>query len=316
MKKKSKYSYKYNKVICIFLLLIALAIIISIIQIENFYREHKLIVGEETKHIAAYIPVEDIDVETSIEMCKNEEKEISILIKPANATSKNFEIISENNEIVQVIKEDNNEKSKILLKSLEKGKTNIIVKLEDESISKSVEVTVRPKIEKIDGLTYVEGILVVNKQYEVPSTYNPGVNKEALNAFEKMKKAAQKDDIILTIKSGFRSYQSQKTIYNNNVSMHGEKSANRFSAKPGQSEHQTGLAFDLNSTLWSFANTKEAKWIANNCHKYGFIVRYPKDKEEITGYKYEAWHVRYLGVETATAVKNSGLCLEEYLGIN
>ena len=95
----------------------------------------------------------------------------------------------------------------------------------------------------------------------------------------------------------------------------GQAAADRFSARPGHSEHQTGLAFDLNSITDEFKDTDEGKWVTENCHNYGFIIRYPADKESVTGYMYEPWHIRYLGVETAQAVHDSGLCLEEYLGI-
>lgn len=83
----------------------------------------------------------------------------------------------------------------------------------------------------------------------------------------------------------------------------------------GESEHQTGLAFDINSTRWDFAETKEAKWLANNCYDYGFIIRYLEGKENITGYVYEPWHIRYVGKEISSQMKNSGLCLEEFLKI-
>ena len=94
-----------------------------------------------------------------------------------------------------------------------------------------------------------------------------------------------------------------------------EAEADRYSARPGHSEHQTGLAFDLNSLDQSFGQTKEGKWIAANSWKYGFILRYPQDKEAQTGYMYEPWHVRYLGKDVAKKVYDSGLCLEEYLNI-
>src|SRR5699024_5056985 len=96
----------------------------------------------------------------------------------------------------------------------------------------------------------------------------------------------------------------------------GAEMADTYSARPGHSEHQTGLAFDLNEISDAFAGTPEAEWLAEHAHEYGFIIRYPADKEDITGYSYEPWHVRYLGKEIAEKVYESGLCLEEYLGID
>ena len=164
--------------------------------------------------------------------------------------------------------------------------------------------------------TYINGILIANKTYALPSNYNPGVNSAAQSAFNTMAADAAKQGINLYIVSGFRSYSSQASIYNNYVARDGKAAADRYSARPGHSEHQTGLAFDVNSLSQSFENTAEGRWLAANCHKYGFIIRYPKGKESVTGYMYEPWHIRYLGTSTAAAVHNSGLTLEEYLGIN
>ncbi|MCQ2471453.1 MAG: M15 family metallopeptidase [Clostridia bacterium] len=163
--------------------------------------------------------------------------------------------------------------------------------------------------------TYINGILIVNKSYPLPQNYNPGVNSAAQSAFNTMQSAAAREGINLYIVSGFRSYSTQRDIYNNYVARDGKAAADRYSARPGHSEHQTGLAFDVNSLSQSFENTPEGRWLAANCYKYGFIIRFPKGKESITGYMYEPWHIRYLGTSTATSVYNSGLTLEEYLGV-
>jgi len=178
------------------------------------------------------------------------------------------------------------------------------------------EVKVYPRIVTEDGLTYVDGILIVNKKYSLSSTYKPGVNKEAYGWLQKMQNEASKYGYNLKLVSGFRSYSDQKYIYNNYVKEYGQTLTDTFSARPGHSEHQTGLAFDVGWIGDGFANTESGKWLAANAHNYGFIIRYPKGKENITGYQYEPWHIRYLGIEVATKVYNSGLSLEEYLGIN
>lgn len=171
-------------------------------------------------------------------------------------------------------------------------------------------------IEQKDGIWYVDGVLIANKSYPLPADYNPGkILIEAEIAFKEMQSAAAKDGITLTIVSGFRSYTRQQTLYNNYVARDGKEAADRYSARPGYSEHQSGLAMDLNSVDDSFAYTKEAKWIAENCARFGFIVRYPEGKEAITGYIYEPWHVRYLGVDLAESITASGLTFEEYFGI-
>lgn len=163
--------------------------------------------------------------------------------------------------------------------------------------------------------TYIDGILIANKTYALPSNYAPGTDEEALSAFNEMQKAAYQDGCNIYISSGYRSYERQVEIYNRYVNQDGKEAADTYSSRPGHSEHQTGLTFDLNSIDISFADTPEGAWIAENCYKYGFIIRYPEGKEDITGYMYEPWHIRYLGVEKATEVYESGLCLEEFLGI-
>lgn len=176
-----------------------------------------------------------------------------------------------------------------------------------------VNVSVTKRIEP--EVTYINGILIANKTYPLPKDYNPGTDSTAKNALDAMIAAAAQENIRLWSRSGFRSYSTQMTLYNNYVRRDGKAAADRYSARPGYSEHQTGLAFDLNSLNLSFADTPEGIWLAAHCYEYGFIIRYPKDKEELTGYMYEPWHVRYLGNDVAKAVYESGLCLEEYLGI-
>ncbi len=176
------------------------------------------------------------------------------------------------------------------------------------------------KIEKIDGIYYVKGILIANKTYDLPSNYNPGkLLPEFSTAFSNLKAAAAKDGVTLWVQSGFRSYQTQKTLYNRYVSRDGKKAADRYSARPGYSEHQTGLAADFNEISDTFGDTKAGKWLSNNCWKYGFILRYPKGKESETGYMYESWHFRYIGdVDMAKELYNNGnwISLESYLGID
>ena len=178
-----------------------------------------------------------------------------------------------------------------------------------------MEVTNNQGIETINGITYIDGVLIVNKTYSLPKDYNPGVDATAESAFKKMQSAAAAEGLNIYISSGFRSYDYQSGLYERYAQRDGYAAADRYSARPGHSEHQTGLAFDLNSIDDSFADTKEGKWVAENCHKYGFIIRYPKGKEDITGYMYESWHIRYLGVDMATKVYESGKTLEEYFDI-
>lgn len=178
------------------------------------------------------------------------------------------------------------------------------------------KVTVKKKeVKTTSGLTYINGILLVNKKYSLPSTYNPGVNPTAQEALNKLQSAANKAGYKMPLVSGFRSYSRQKTIYNNYVAMDGVAKADTYSARPGHSEHQSGLAFDVGAIDDNYGNTAAGKWLANNCHKHGFIIRYPQGKTHITGYKYEPWHIRYVGINHATTIYNKKITLEEYLNV-
>ena len=161
--------------------------------------------------------------------------------------------------------------------------------------------------------TYINGILIVNKEIGLPKDYNPGLSKKMLMAYCLMKLCALKAGVKLKIVSGFRSYEYQEKIYNIYVKEFGEEKTNTFSAKPGHSEHQTGLAIDICEDSDKFIGSKEDIWLQQNAYKFGFIVRYPKGKEHITGYKYEPWHLRYVGTKHAKIIHNKNITLEEYL---
>ncbi len=183
-------------------------------------------------------------------------------------------------------------------------------------------------------------LVVVNKKYSLPIDYKPsdlvvpnvsfsysGVLEQsymrapAAKQMEKMFAAAKKEGVTLNAVSGFRSGARQKVLYNNYVARDGKAAADQYSARPGHSEHQTGLTFDIsspsvgNGLTAALGDTKEGKWIANNAAKYGFIVRYDRGFQSRTGYTYEPWHIRYVGVDVATQIKNNGQTLEEYMKV-
>ncbi len=163
--------------------------------------------------------------------------------------------------------------------------------------------------------TYIKGVLIVNKTYGLPSSFGNGLTAETTAAFNAMQAAAAAQSLNLYIASGFRSFSAQTSVYNKYKANEGQAGADTHSARPGYSEHQSGLAFDLNTITQSFGSTAEGIWVADNAHLYGFIVRYPQGKEAITGYIWEPWHLRYVGVDLATTLHSSGQTLEEYLGV-
>ena len=177
---------------------------------------------------------------------------------------------------------------------------------------------------------------LVNKQRPLPRDYTPSeltipavktqewrsqdersVRADIASYVVAMFKEAQDNSLVLTILSGYRSALTQEIIYNNSLVRVGEEQTKQYIAFPGQSEHQTGLVIDIATTPeecsleWCFENTGAGEWLRNNAHRFGFILRYPKEKETITGYSYEPWHFRFLGVDLATALHESGLTFEE-----
>lgn len=152
------------------------------------------------------------------------------------------------------------------------------------------------------------------------------MDPRAAEAYEEMYTAAKADGYYLTPCSGYRSYSTQKRLYYEFVNEYindgySESEAHNLASKrrnpPGSSEHNIGICMDIicASSSADFQNTQEYAWLCENAHKYGFILRYPENKSDITGVKFEPWHWRYVGVENAESIKNSGLCLEEYLGL-
>jgi zinc D-Ala-D-Ala carboxypeptidase len=159
----------------------------------------------------------------------------------------------------------------------------------------------------------------------VPFTFEEDVpkklmRKEAAEALEAFFEQAEQENITILAQSGYRSYETQQAVFASNAERYGsEEEANKVSAYPGESEHQTGLSMDITSPsveyqlIEAFGSTIEGKWVAENAHKYGYIVRYLEGKEHITGYQYEPWHLRYVGKETAAVIFEQKLTLEEYL---
>lgn len=182
-------------------------------------------------------------------------------------------------------------------------------------------------------------LLLVNRQNSIPDTYIPQdlvtadvrfspnvlaekkkLRKEAAEALARLMQGAEQDNVVLYCVSGYRSYATQKAIYEAKLKAAGLEHTRKYVAYPGESEHQTGLAMDLTnasgvnkSLTESFGDTEEGKWLQAKAHLYGFIIRYQKGKESITGYNYEPWHIRYVGIPAAGSIYEQGLTLEEYL---
>ncbi|MBQ8688407.1 MAG: D-alanyl-D-alanine carboxypeptidase family protein [Ruminococcus sp.] len=204
-----------------------------------------------------------------------------------------------------------------IIQAVGAGECTITVSAKDDpSVSAEVRCVVR-HMEERDGVTYVDDILLLNKTYGVDESYNPGgLTAETQAAFDELRADAMEEGLDIYISSGFRSYYDQDIIYNNYTEIYGWEVSDTFSARPGHSEHQSGLAIDVNTIDDAFADTPEAAWLKEHCADYGFIIRYAADKVDITGYKYEPWHIRYVGKEIAAELTELGISLEEYLGVD
>ena len=164
-----------------------------------------------------------------------------------------------------------------------------------------------PKGLSIPDIPFSEGLIDEEKHVA-------GVMKKPL---EELVNEARNEGIFLFGNSGYRSYKSQKKTYDDRVRSEGRKLADAYVAKPGFSEHQTGLCMDItNSDNFFVEGTIEAEWLEENCYRFGFIIRYPKDKKNVTGIEYEPWHIRYVGKEAAKNIYETGITLEEYYEIN
>jgi len=180
-------------------------------------------------------------------------------------------------------------------------------------------------------------LILVNKEHPIDKDYKPAdlvkikyfvsdrsettryMRAEAAEAFHNLVDKAAANGIELKMTTAYRSYNFQKILFDNYVAKEGEEAANQYSARPGQSEHQTGLSVDVSSPSVGYqlsddyGNTEEGKWLAENAYRFGFIIRFPKGKEEITGYQYEPWHIRYVGLTAAKEIYEQNLTLEEFL---
>lgn len=174
-----------------------------------------------------------------------------------------------------------------------------------------------------------DNLIVINKKHALPPEYVPdlaswnsvNLKNDALEAYKALISGAQNDGVYLRPISSYRSYQDQEKLFNEYVKKDGQAKAETYSARPGHSEHQSGLAIDIGlpsgncNLMICMAETKEGLWLSKNAHKYGYIIRYPEGKEAETGYQFEPWHIRYVGVDVAKNVYDSGYTLDAYFGI-
>ncbi len=353
---------KKKKLIIISVIFFTMAFLFLQINRYMLNKDNKGSVLENTNNSQENINKQDNEENHNKEDSGNKENNSSQINADKNLEEKNNEMKSEANSNNSSIKDNNSATNNNSSKqnsggnhnsSANENKSNNNTKKDDTSILDRELSSKYPAIAKVSGkeitkgktkngftiteiagITYIDGIMMVNKTYGLPSDYlpvdtvedskgktntcNKCINKLAYSSFATMKADAAALGLNIYIASGYRPYVSQENIYNRYVKRDGKKAADTYSARPGYSEHQTSYTFDLNSINDSFAKTNEGKWVNENAYLYGFIIRFPKGKDSYTGYKYESWHLRYVGYDLARKLYNNGnwISLEEYFGVD
>ena len=268
---------------------------------------HKTDQGEE------FVPDNEGEEEPDIRVFKYTTDNLNLRIGPG--TDQDILFTIPKGEKVEVIDHENGWDEIIYNNTTGYSSAEYLSDSKDDNEDDELEIIESPETMKI-----IKGILLVNKEYALPMGYDPGEDPEAKEYLDKMFEACNEEiGKKLTAYSGYRTYEYQKGLFNRYVDKNGYDEAVMYSAKPRHSEHETGLAYDIggsDQSFWleeAFEDTEEGIWLRENAHRFGYILRYPKGKTDITGYIYEPWHFRYIGTEHATNVYERDITLEEYL---
>ncbi len=262
---------------------------------------------------------------------------LMVFLFNTNSKNKDIDNVKENGTTEKVKEKEDNEFSKLAYyksENLDRYKayqiSNPDFSIEDIVTRVNLNLDKEYYTDTLPATNLNTNYLLVNKFYYLDSNYIPenlelldssyaknGIYlvKEAKDNIERLINDAKNDGMSIRVISAYRSYTYQENLYNNYVKNDGVEMADTYSARPGYSEHQTGLVVDVTrayDNFNNFENTDEYNWMLENAANYGFILRYPKDKEAITTYSFEAWHYRYVGVELAQKIKASNLTFDEY----
>ena len=286
MKKKRKIKYK-NLFIIIIIVIISVLVIVSITNNKTTKKEDK----KEIKYNNKNNKLDQLEnIDKKIDYFNKDYIDRYIAYKEKNPDLNIEQVIKNVNMHLDYNYYENTEPSKYI--NTEKVLVNKHYYLESDYIPDNLE--------NIDTNYSREGMRLVSYAKE---------------AFEELSKQAKKDNMNIIAMSSYRSYEYQTNLYNRYVKEDGKEAADTYSGRPGHSEHQTGLAVDvynIKETYTNFENTKEYEWMQKHAHEYGFILRFPKGKENETGYQYESWHYRYVGKDIAKYIHENNITLEEY----
>ena len=237
---------------------------------------------------------------------------------------------------IRNVSDNNIDNNKSSVNSSKKNESIEEINNKEGLLAKSRSQEQNKSFKRLEGILNDELFILVNENNKLEDDYVPStlvesdiafeeyidckqLDERTSNAAKEMFNAALKENINLIAISGYRSYSVQENLYNSRVEVKGIEKTRQYTAEPGASEHQTGLAIDIVCNDYpyldeGFENTDAFKWLYNNCYKYGFILRYQKGKEDITGYNYEPWHFRYIGdVDIAKDIMERGICFEEFI---
>ena len=307
MKKRRRLKKSvYVVFIGLIVMIVALSSLINYIKLINSdsYKLEKL--GYTKDQVEIILTLKDNQIDTILN--KKMDKNIPVFIKQKYFLFKNLD------RYLAYYKDHKDDKKSHIVSIVNVGadyewydKKNI-----KEADTKKGKLILINKFNHIDKSYTPKNIIAVSNQYAYGDN---SITEEAFNNFKNMFYAAKKEDLTLIITSSYRDYETQAKLWNQYSNAYGDDYADSVSARAGYSEHQSGYAIDIvtyNSVMNDFEKTDEFKWLQKHAHEYGFILRYPKGKEDITGYDYESWHYRYVGKEVATAIKEKKITYDEY----
>ena len=296
-----------KKGIIIISILLAVLIISKTISTIRYHKTNEYKLKQVGYNINEIRVIEKISEENITKLLNSEYNEfVDDMIKEKYYLDKNLE------RYIDYKKKNNNTDIKDVISLVNVGRDNEFYTNTKKTDIEKKELMLVNKYNYLEETYTPENIIDISIRYAYDDNKT---TEEALEYYKIMNEAALKDGIKLVISSGYRTYKEQEETYEYYKEIKGEENIESYAARPGFSEHQTGLAFDilkLGVKSADFDKTEEFTWLENNSYKYGFILRYPKDKENITGYDYESWHYRYVGVTAATKMHNENITFDEY----
>ena len=327
MAKRKKKKQKVTNVLIIVITLI-IAIVLGIIITNKYYYKGNLFdeiqfFNENDEYVNELKELNYTNDDISIIQKELSDKNIKYLIDNKVDNKISMRIINETYYIddylkkyIELYNKNKNEKTEKIISLVNAHVDDGFYNKTEKTNDKDGKFIILNKHYYTDEKYEGNNLVTLDSKYSLyGSTYTIELSKECYEAFLKMYEAANEADAGFKINSAYRSFEKQEALYNKYKNNDGQEKADTYSARPGYSEHQTGYAFDVRDyplTTDDYSKTKSFAWVSEHAHEYGFIIRFPKDKEDITGYQYESWHYRYCGTDCATYIYKHNITFEEY----